>query len=93
MSYLDAQELPVPAPPPYQIGRYGRYEIPDAAAVFRAWSGGHRPEGPVLAPWLRGDRALFWWRDPLPAVADVSQILGRRVTRTLGRSRRAHGRA
>ena len=43
MSYLDAQELPVPAPAPYQIGRYGMYEIPDAAAIVRAWRRGRRP--------------------------------------------------
>ena len=68
LSYLDAQELPVPTPPPYQVGRYGMYEIPDATAIARAWRPRRRPEGPVIRPWLRGDRALFWWRDPLPAV-------------------------
>jgi D-aspartate ligase len=92
MSYLDANELPVPAPAPYQVGRYGMYEIPDATAIVRAWSGFHRPEGPVLEPWLRGDRALFWWSDPLPAVSGVLQILGRRAGRTLGQVRRSPSR-
>jgi D-aspartate ligase len=89
MSYLDALELPIPAPAPYQVGRYGMYEISDATAVVRAWSSFHRPEGPVVEPWLKGDRALFWWRDPLPAAAAVWQIVGRRVGRTLGRFQRA----
>ena len=87
MSYLDAQELPVPAPAPYQTGRYGMYEILDATAIARAWSAFRRPEGPVLGPWLSGDRALFWWSDPLPAVSGVGQILGRRLDRMLGRFR------
>ncbi len=77
MSYLDARELPVPPSPPYRAGRYGLVEIPDAAALLRAWSSFHRPEGPVLRPWLRGDRALFWWRDPLPAVVDVWRAIRR----------------
>ena len=85
MSYLDAQELPIPVPASYRIGRYGLYEIPDATAIARAWSHLRRPAGPVLEPWLRGDRALFWWRDPLPAVSGVGQILGRRLGGTLGR--------
>ena len=89
MSYLDAQELPVPAAAPYQVGRYGLYEIPDATAIARAWSSFRRPEGPVLEPWLRGDRALFWWSDPLPALGGLGQALGRRVRRALGRDRRA----
>jgi predicted ATP-grasp superfamily ATP-dependent carboligase len=89
MSYLDALELPVPAPAPYQVGRYGMYEIPDATAIARAWTSLHRPEGPVLEPWLKGDRALFWWSDPLPAVSGVWQILGRRVGRALDRVGRA----
>jgi D-aspartate ligase len=79
MSYLDAQELPVPTPPPYRPGRYGVVEIPDAAALVRAWSSFHRPEGPVLRPWLRGDHALFWWSDPLPAVVDLWRAIRRRT--------------
>jgi len=90
MTYLDAQELPVPALGAYEIGRYGRYEIVDAAAVVHAWSRFRRADGPVLGPWLKGDRALFWWRDPLPAVGDVWQrVAGRRPGRALGRLRRA----
>ena len=89
LSYLDAQELPIPAPTPYQIGRYGMYEIPDATAIVRAWSRLRRPEGPVIEPWLKGDRALFWWRDPLPAVSGLWQTLGRRGGRVLDRLRPA----
>jgi predicted ATP-grasp superfamily ATP-dependent carboligase len=81
MSYLDAQGLDVPDSPPYQVGRFGMYEIPDASAIARAWRARRRPEGSVLGPWLRGDRALFWWRDPLPAVAGIAAIIGRRVRR------------
>lgn len=89
LAYLDAQELPLPALGPLQVGRYGMYEVVDAAAILGAWRRRRRPAGPVLGPWLRGDRALFWWRDPLPALRDVSQIVGRRAGRTLGRLRRA----
>ena len=79
MAYLDAQELPVPEPPAYEVGRYGMYEIVDATAIVRAWSRLRRPEGPVIKPWLRGDRALFWFRDPLPAVGGVGQSVARRL--------------
>lgn len=89
MSYLDAQGLAVPAPASYQVGRYGMYEIPDAAAIARAWSAGRRPNGPVLRPWLLGDRALFWWRDPLPAARQMRLSLGRRFHGTRGAARRA----
>jgi predicted ATP-grasp superfamily ATP-dependent carboligase len=80
MSYLDAQELPVPTPPPYRIGRYGLYEIPDVAALLRAWGSLRRPTGPVLAPWLRGDHTLLWWKDPLPGGADIWRSVRRRLT-------------
>jgi predicted ATP-grasp superfamily ATP-dependent carboligase len=94
MSYLDAQEIPVPPPPPYEVGRYGLIEIPDVAALVRAWGHLRRPEGPVLRTWLTGDRALFWWRDPLPALVEGWRALGRRVRVTLGgvRGRRRTGR-
>jgi D-aspartate ligase len=85
LSYLDAQGLPVPAPGPYQIGRYGMYEILDASAIARAWTSFRRPEGPVLRPWLTGDKALLWWSDPLPAVSGVWQTLGRRLGRRSAR--------
>jgi predicted ATP-grasp superfamily ATP-dependent carboligase len=81
MSYLDAQGLDVPTAAHYEVGRFGMYEIPDATAIARAWRAGRRPEGSILGPWLRGDRAMFWWRDPLPAVAGIAGIVGRRVRR------------
>jgi D-aspartate ligase len=92
MSYLDASDMPIPVPAAYQIGRYGMYEIPDATAIVRAWRHLRRPDGPVLRMWLTGDRALFWWRDPLPAVSGMWQILARRLGRLAGRVRRAAGR-
>jgi D-aspartate ligase len=92
MTYLDAQELPVPAPAPYRPGRYGLYETPDATAIARAWSSFHRPEGPILKPWLTGDHALFWWSDPLPAVADLWRALRGRMRGTFGRFGRARRR-
>ena len=79
MSYLDAQGLPVASPPPYRVGRYGLYEIPDVAALLRAWGSLRRPTGPVLGPWLRGDHTLLWWRDPLPGGADVWRAVRRRM--------------
>jgi predicted ATP-grasp superfamily ATP-dependent carboligase len=93
MSYLDAQELPVPAPPPYQVGRYGMYEIPDGSALIRAWSSFRRPEGPILEPWLRGDHTLLWWRDPLPGVFDIWRFLRQVARGGFGRARGARRRA
>ncbi len=88
LSYLDAQGLPVPTPPSYQVGRYGMYEIPDATAIGRAIVSRRRPEGPILKPWLRGDKALFWFRDPLPAVEGLGQIAGKRLGHVVDRFRR-----
>ena len=87
MSYLDAQGLPVPTPVPYQVGRFGLYEIPDATAVARALGSRRRPHGPVLRSWLFGDKALFWWNDPMPALAAIGQLVGRRVGRARNRLR------
>lgn len=83
LSYLDAQELPVPTPPAYQVGRYGLYEIPDATAIARAFLSGSRPTGSIVGPWARGDKALFWWTDPMPGIAGVGQLAGRRSGRLL----------
>lgn len=79
MGYLDAQGLPVPTPPPYLVGRYGLYEVPDVAALLRAWSSLRRPTGPVIGPWLRGDHTLLWWSDPLPGGADLWRAVRRRL--------------
>jgi D-aspartate ligase len=79
MAYLDAQELPVTAPGSYQLGRHGLYEFLDAFSLAGAIASGRRPEGPVLRPWLTGDRTLFWWSDPLPAVGGAVQAVRRRV--------------
>jgi D-aspartate ligase len=89
MSYLDARGLPVTTPGSYQIGRYGMYEIPDATAIARAIGSLRRPEGPILGPWLRGDKALFWFSDPRPALDGIGQIVGKRLSRAVERSRRS----
>jgi len=95
--YLDAQGLPVPDSAGYRVGRYGFYEIPDAAAILRAVGSFRRPDGPVLRPWLRGDRVVFWWRDPMPGVADVGRSVRRRTVSAarsvLGGARRNRGSA
>lgn len=88
MSYLDALEQPVPTSPAYRVGRYAVYETPDATSIVRAWTSRKRPDGPVIRPWLRGDHALFWWRDPWPAVVDVSRAVRGRASKSLGRFRR-----
>jgi D-aspartate ligase len=88
MSYLDAQELPVPHRASYRTGKYGLYEIADAAALMRAWTHFRRAEGPVLRPWLNGDHALFRWGDPLPAVVDVWRTLRRLRGRKFMHARR-----
>jgi D-aspartate ligase len=89
MSYLDALEMPVPTSPPYRVGRYAVYETPDATSIVRAWTSRKRPDGPVIKPWLRGDHALFWRRDPWPAVVDVSRAVRGRLIKSFGRFRRA----
>jgi predicted ATP-grasp superfamily ATP-dependent carboligase len=87
LSYLDAQGSPLPASAPYQVGRYGMYEVLDAAAIARALASRRRPEGPVLKPWLFGDKALFWWSDPMPALGNLGHLLSRRVGRIRDRIR------
>jgi D-aspartate ligase len=81
MSYLDAQELDVPAVTRYRIGRYGVYETPDGLAILAALGAGRRPDGPVLRPWLRGDHAAFWPSDPLPGLVDAGRTFKAVVTR------------
>jgi D-aspartate ligase len=86
--YLDAQGLEVPTLASYQVGRYGMYEFLDASAIRRAILSRRRPEGPVLRPWLFGDKALFWWTDPMPAFSGVRQAAVRRLTGAVERLRR-----
>ena len=83
MSYLDALELPVPRVASYRQGLCGVYELQDAVALMRSWSARRRHDGPVLRPWLMGQRSLFWWRDPMPALME-----GRAALRRLVRPRR-----
>ncbi len=77
LAYLDALGLPLPRVHSYRLGRYGMYEFVDAKAIAGAWRRGRRPDGPVLRSWLMGDRALFWWRDPRPALHGLRLALGR----------------
>jgi predicted ATP-grasp superfamily ATP-dependent carboligase len=79
MSYLDAQDLPIPTVRSYQVGRYGLYGPPDAAAIVRALRSFQRPRGPILRPWLLGDHAAFWWTDPLPGLIDGANVVRRRL--------------
>lgn len=87
LSYLDAQELPLPSARPYEVGRFGMYEIADATALVRAWSSLRLPEGPVIRPWLRGDHTVAWRGDLGPGIADVVRYL-RRVVGTRFRRQR-----
>jgi D-aspartate ligase len=85
MVYLDAQGLPVPDATEYRVGRYAVVETRDARAIIRALRSRTRPNGPVVVPWLLGDRTHFWWSDPLPAFNGVARAVGR----IFGRGRRA----
>ena len=76
--YRDAQGLAVEPAVPYPSGRYSLYELRDALAISRYLRRLRRPDGAVLGPWLRGDRTVFWWRDPLPALHGISRFFGRR---------------
>jgi predicted ATP-grasp superfamily ATP-dependent carboligase len=89
LAYLDALELPVPDAPGYPAGRYALYEAGDAKAILGALKSGERPHGSIARTWLTGDRALFWWTDPMPALGGAWLALGRRIGRLTGRSRRA----
>lgn len=91
MAYLDAQGLPVPQTAPYQVGRYGMYEIPEVAALIRAWTSFRRPNGPVIAPWTRGDHTLLWPRDPMPGLVDFWRSARRRVATTVAQARTRRG--
>jgi D-aspartate ligase len=75
MSYLDALEFPVPRVTSYRLDVFGIYEIHDAVALNRSWSSRRWHDGPLLRPWLTGHRALFWWRDPRPALTEVQAAL------------------
>lgn len=81
MAYLDALGLPVPEAGRYPPGRHALYEFGDAKAIAAAWRAGRRPEGSVVRTWLTGDRALFWWRDPMPALGGMLDAIGRRIGR------------
>lgn len=85
MAYLDALELPVPTARRYPTGRHALYEFGDAKAIAAAIRDRRRPEGSVLRTWLTGDRALFWWRDPMPALGGLLSAAGRRLHRVAGR--------
>jgi predicted ATP-grasp superfamily ATP-dependent carboligase len=91
LSYLDAQRLDVPTSGAYQVGRYGMYEILDAAAIGRAIRSRRRPEGAVVKPWLVGDKALFWWSDPMPALGGLGQSVRRKLGRVTSRPGRRTG--
>lgn len=88
LAYHDAQELPLPETGTYAIGQHALYEFGDVKAVIGALAARRRPEGSVARTWLTGDRALFWWRDPMPAFGGLFAALGRRVGRLTGRSQR-----
>lgn len=91
LGYLDALGQPVPRAGSYPRGRYAMYEFGDANAIMGAFRNGRRPEGAVLRPWLTADRALFWWKDPMPALGGVWQAARRRATRFASRGRRQPG--
>lgn len=80
-AYLDAQGMPVPDAGPYPVGRHAFYEFGDAEAILDAVRSRRQLEGSVLRTWLTGDRLLFWWRDPMPAVAGAKQAFRRRLGR------------
>ncbi len=79
MAYLDAQGIAIPAVRSYQIGRYGHYELQDASSIAHAWAQGRRGDGSILRSWIIGDRALFWWRDPMPALAAIQDAVSHRI--------------
>jgi predicted ATP-grasp superfamily ATP-dependent carboligase len=85
MAYLDALGMPVPDADPYPAGRFAFYEVNDARRILHSLRRGRRPEGSIYRTWFTGDRALFWWRDPMPALS----ALGRRLRHAKRRSRAA----
>jgi predicted ATP-grasp superfamily ATP-dependent carboligase len=77
MVYLDAQALPVPDAADYRVGRYTVTEGRDARAILQALRLRSRPNGPVVVPWVFGDRTHFWWKDPLPAFNGAARRMER----------------
>jgi hypothetical protein len=57
------------------------YEFRDAVALAGFLRRFKRPPGPVIGPWLRGDRTVFWWRDPMPAFHGATLFWNRRRAR------------
>ena len=78
LAYRDALELPLGPAVSYEVGRYGMYEVPEIAAITRAWLHLRRPDGPVIGPWMRGDHTLIYWSDPLPGAFDLARAARRR---------------
>lgn len=89
LAYHEAQELPLPKTGVYPVGRYALYEFGDGMEIVRSLRSLKVPEGKVVRTWLTGDRALFWWRDPMPTVGSLWSAFGRRVRRVRERSARA----
>lgn len=79
--YRDAQGLDVEPAPPFPLGRVQLYEFRDAVAIAGFLRRFRRPPGSVIGPWLRGDRTVFWWRDPMPALHGAMLFLSRRFGR------------
>lgn len=92
MAYRDALGLPVEPARGYRIGARCIYPYFD----FHAFRELHHRGELGYCSWLRSalfaQQLIFWWRDPMPGVAEYVEMLGRLARRWLSasRSRRPH---
>jgi predicted ATP-grasp superfamily ATP-dependent carboligase len=88
MAYRDALDLPIGAPPAYQVGRACVYPYYDFFTCRELHRRGELSLRSWITSWLRAMQPVFRWADPRPgahaAVATVANFLRRRVLRRGG---------
>lgn len=83
MAYLDALERPVPNQLEYELDRALVFPRYDLFACIEGLRAGELTWSACLRSWVGGDRPIFSWDDPLPALREALRntrgSLGRRV--------------
>ena len=72
---LDAVGLKLPPNQPYAIGKYCSYARQDLEAYRTSKDRGFVTLLCMIKSWLRSSHPVFDWRDPLPAIAKLSQTV------------------
>jgi predicted ATP-grasp superfamily ATP-dependent carboligase len=83
MAYLDALERPVPTQLEYELDRALVFPRYDLFACLEGLRAGELTWGTCVRSWVGGDRPIFSWDDPLPALREAFRnargSVGRRV--------------